>query len=326
MALLEVKNLKKYFINNEGLFYRLAGRGPINVKALDGINFDLQKENTLALVGESGCGKTTAARTILRLVEATEGEVIYQGSSVADFNKRELKDFRSKAHLIMQDSKSSLNPRFIVEEIISEPLYIHNIIRNDSDLLEKVWELLNMVGLSKKYSQSFPHELSGGQARRVGIARALALRPEFIVCDEPTSGLDISIMSSILNLMKKLQEENELTYLWISHNLHVVKYISNKVVVMYLGKIVEKAETKTIFDNQLHPYTKALFSSLRGVNDSWNYKELNILAGEVPSSINLPAGCSFNPRCKYSFKKCRQIEPSLKKIEEGHFVSCHLYN
>lgn len=325
MALVEVKNLKKHFINNEGLLYRLAKKGPIYVKAVDDVSFEIEKEDTLAIVGESGCGKTTVARSVLRLIEPTGGHILYKGKSINDFNKKELKDFRSDAQMILQDPSSSLNPRFIVEEIISEPLYIHNKVGDDYNLLDKVWELLDMVELSKRYSEVFPHELSGGQARRVGIARALALQPEFIVCDESTSGLDISIMADILNLMKKLQERYHLTYLWISHNLHEVRYISSKVAVMYLGKIVEMSDTETIFNNSLHPYTEALFSSLRGVKDEWDYKDIEIIKGEVPSPINPPSGCSFHPRCKYSFEKCKTLEPKLETAESGHLVSCHLY-
>jgi oligopeptide transport system ATP-binding protein len=251
---------------------------------------------------------------------------LYKGRSINNFNKQELKVFREDAQMILQDPRSSLNPRFIVEEIVSEPLYIHDQIKDDLNLLDRVWELLDLVGLSKRYSELFPHELSGGQARRVGIARALALQPEFIVCDEPTSGLDISIMSAVLNLMKKLQQEYQLTYLWISHNLHEVRYISNKVAVMYLGKIVEITDIDTIFNNSVHPYTEALFSSLRGINDNWNYKEREIIQGEVPSPINPPPGCSFHPRCKYSFDKCKKVEPELKAVEAGHLTACHLYN
>jgi len=324
MELVKVKNLKKHFVNNDGFLYKIANKGPINVKAVDGINFEINKQDTLAIVGESGCGKTTVARSVLRLVEPTQGKILYKGKSINDFNKNELKEFRSNAQMILQDPKSSLNPRFIVEEIVSEPLYIHHKIEDDSNLLDRVWELLDMVGLSKRYSELFPHELSGGQARRVGIARSLALRPEFLVCDEPTSGLDISIMSAILNLMKELQEKYRLTYLWISHNLHEVKYISNKVVVMYLGKIVEMADTESIFDNPLHPYTEALFSSLRGINDDWTYKNHEIVKGEVPSPIDPPSGCSFHPRCKYSFEKCKKIEPKLENKKEDHLTACHL--
>ena len=326
MNLVEVQNLKKYFVNNDSFLYKITNRGPIEIKAVDGVSFKIKKQDTLAIVGESGCGKTTVARSVLRLIEPTAGQILYKGKSINDFNKKELKNFRSEAQMILQDPRSSLNPRFIVEEIVSEPLSIHNRIKDDSNLLNKVWRLLDMVGLSKRYSELFPHELSGGQARRVGIARALALQPEFIVCDEPTSGLDISIMSAILNLMKELQKKYKLTYLWISHNLHEVRYISNKVAVMYLGKIVEITDTETIFNNPCHPYTEALFSSLRGINDDWSYKEHEIIKGEVPSPINPPSGCSFHPRCKYSFDKCKKVEPTLKIIEESHLTSCHLYN
>ena len=326
MKLLEVKNLKKYFETREGLLNRMVGRGPLIFKAVDGISFTIDQQETMALVGESGCGKTTTGRLVLRLLEATAGEIFYLGQAVQDFSAKELKKFREQAQIILQDPRSSLNPRLIVEEIISEPLYIHNRVTDDLNLLDRVWELLDMVDLSRRYSEVFPHELSGGEARRIGIARALALNPDFIVCDEPTAGLDISIRSDILNLMQDLQQQYSLTYLWISHDLNVVRYISNKVAVMYLGKIVEQAETEEIFAEPLHPYTKALFSSLRTAGDSQSYQEQEVLEGEVPSSINPPSGCSFHPRCKYSFAKCPKIETELKQEGTPHPVSCHLYH
>ncbi|MGM0413726.1 MAG: oligopeptide/dipeptide ABC transporter ATP-binding protein [Bacillota bacterium] len=236
-----------------------------------------------------------------------------------------MKEFRRNAQLILQDPRSSLNPRLIVEELISEPFYIHGLVKDDFELLDKVWELLDTVGLSKRHSEKFPHELSGGEARRVGIARALALNPEFIVCDEPTAGLDVSIMSAVLNLMQKLQEEFDLTYLWISHNLHVVRHISNKIGVMYLGKLVELGDAEDIFSKPLHPYTQALFSSIHRVGKNNKTNKREILEGEVPSPINPPEGCSFNPRCRYAMKVCKNQEPELQVEKDNHCVSCWLY-
>ncbi len=325
MALIEVENLKTHFRKNDGFFHRALGNGPQIVRAVDGVSFDIEEEDTMALVGESGCGKTTVARSILRLIEPTSGTVRFDGQDLNNLDKQGLKDFRSQAQMILQDPRSSLNPRLIVEEIISEPYYIHNMVGGDMDLLAKVWELLDVVGLSKRYSEMFPHELSGGQARRVGIARSLALHPRFIVCDEPTAGLDVSIMAAVLNLMKELQNEFKLTFLWISHNLHVVKHISNKVGVMYLGKMVEEGDVNELFSNPLHPYTEALFSSIPQVNRKGEYEKRVVLEGEVPSPINPPHGCSFHPRCKYAEKRCREEEPQLKKIDDKHYVACHKY-
>jgi len=325
MALIEVKNLKTHFRKNNGFFHRLLGNGAQVIKAVDGVSFDIEKEDTMALVGESGCGKTTVARSILRLIEPTSGEVFFDGQNLSKLGNHELKKFRSQAQMILQDPRSSLNPRLIVEEIISEPYYIHDMVGDELNLLDRVWELLDVVGLSKRYSEMFPHELSGGQARRVGIARSLALHPRFIVCDEPTAGLDVSIMAAVLNLMKELQDEFELTFLWISHNLHVVKHISNKIGVMYLGKMVEQGEIDELFNNPLHPYTEALFSSIPQVNREGEYEQRVVLEGEVPSPINPPSGCSFNPRCKYAEKRCREEEPILKKIDDSHYVACHKY-
>ncbi len=325
MALVKIQNLKTHFRKNDGFFHRFLGNGPQVVKAVDGISFDIEKEDTMALVGESGCGKTTVARSILKLIEPTSGQVFFDGQDLSNIDKNELKKFRSQAQMILQDPRSSLNPRLIVEEIISEPYYIHDMVGDGLDLLDRVWELLEVVGLSKRYSEMFPHELSGGQARRVGIARALALNPRFIVCDEPTAGLDVSIMSAVLNLMKELQNEFELTFLWISHNLHVVKHIGNKIGVMYLGKMVEQGDVDELFNNPLHPYTEALFSSIPQVNREGEYEQRVVLEGEVPSPINPPRGCSFHPRCKYAQKRCREEEPILKKIDDSHYVACHKY-
>lgn len=324
MAIVEVRNLKTYFYENDGILQKLMGKGPLAVRAVDGIDFSIARGETLGLVGESGCGKTTVARSILRLVEPISGNIKFKGEEITDFSREKLQNYRANAQMILQDPRSSLNPRFIVEEVVSEPFYIHGLIDENFNLLEKVWELLDMVGLARRYSQLFPHELSGGEARRVGIARALALKPEFIVCDEPTAGLDVSIMSSVLNLMKRLQEDLDLTFLWISHNLHVVKHVSDRIGVMYLGKIVELGKTEAVFSDPLHPYTRALFSSIHMIDKQGNQTEREILEGEVPSPINPPGGCSFHPRCKYAMDICSRKEPELKKHNQRR-VSCWLY-
>lgn len=325
MALVEIDNLKTYFHKKNSIFHKMLDKGPLTVRAVDGISFAIDKKDTFALVGESGCGKTTVARSVLRLVEPAVGSISFKGKNISNFDKQEIKEFRKNAQLILQDPRSSLNPRLIVEELISEPFYIHGLVDNDFDLLNRVWDLLDTVGLSNRYSELFPHELSGGQARRVGIARALALKPEFIVCDEPTSGLDVSIISAVLNLMQELQDKYDLTYLWISHNLQVVRHISNKIGVMYLGKLVELGSSEKIFSNPLHPYTRALFSAIHRVEDR-KKKKREILPGEVPSPINPPAGCSFNPRCKHRMEICQNKEPQLREGPEEQLVSCWLYN
>lgn len=325
MKIVETRNLRTCFQQKDGFLHRLMDKGPLEVKAVDGVSFGIERGETLGLVGESGCGKTTVARSILRLVEPTSGLIRFKGEDILEFKKEELKKFRANAQMILQDPRSSLNPRFIVEEVVSEPFYIHDLVDENFNLLDRVWELLDMVGLSQRYSEMFPHELSGGEARRVGIARALALKPEFIACDEPTAGLDVSIMSSVLNLMNKLQEDLNLTYLWISHNLHVVKYVSDRVGIMYLGKIVEMGETEEVFAEPLHPYTQALFSSIQLVDKEGRQSEREILEGEVPSPIDPPAGCSFNPRCKYSKDICEGKEPPLKKMNNDRQVACWLY-
>ncbi len=325
MSFVEVRNLKTYFKQNDGFFHRLLGRGPRIIKAVDDVSFDIEKEDTLALVGESGCGKTTVARSILRLIEPSSGTVKFTGQDLNELNDKELRNFRARAQMILQDPRSSLNPRLIVEEIVSEPYYIHNMVEDDvMEMLNKVWEMLEVVGLPRRFSEKFPHELSGGQARRVGIARALALNPEFLVCDEPTAGLDVSVMAAVLNLMKRLQQEFKLTFLWISHNLHVVKHISSRVGVMYLGKLVEMADVDEIFRTPLHPYTEALFSSIPQIDKEGDYKKRVVLTGEVPSPVDPPEGCSFNPRCKYAEKICREQEPVLKEVDKAHLVACHI--
>jgi len=305
--LLEIKNLKKYFVVKRGLF-----RGSIGyIRAVDGIYSHICEGESLGLVGESGCGKTTTGKLILRLLEPTEGEIYYRINgrrvNIAEINPREI---RREIQAIFQDPYSSLNPRMTVGDIVSEPLVIHKIARG-KDLIDRVEELLLSVGLSPKYMGRFPHELSGGQRQRVALARALALNPKLIVADEPVSALDVSIQAQVLNLMKDLQEELGLAYLFIAHNLSVVRYISHRVAVMYSGKIVEIAQSEDLYQNPNHPYTKAL---IRGVP----------LEGEVPNPLNLPSGCRFHPRCPYTKDICRTEEPELREVDSLHYVACHL--
>lgn len=310
--ILSIKNLKKYFETSKG-----------TVHAVDNVSFSMEKGETLGIVGESGCGKSTLGRTILRLLEPTDGEIYFQGKDVIKFNKRELIKLRGDMQMIFQDPFSSLNPRMSVGEIIAEPLIIHGIIDKNSTLEERVLDLMEIVGLADRLIDSYPHELDGGRRQRIGIARALALRPKFIVADEPVSALDVSIQAQILNLMQELQEELDLTYMFITHDLSVIKHISDNIGVMYLGKIVEKASSKALFKNPYHPYTQALLSAIPV--PSINYKrERIILKGEIASPLNPEPGCRFAPRCNYAIEKCLSVEPELLEKDEDHFVACHV--
>lgn len=310
--ILSIKNLKKYFETSKGI-----------VHAVDNVSFSMEKGETLGIVGESGCGKSTLGRTILRLLEPTDGEIYFQGKDVIKFNKRELIKLRGDMQMIFQDPFSSLNPRMSVGEIIAEPLIIHGIIDKNSTLEERVLDLMEIVGLADRLIDSYPHELDGGRRQRIGIARALALRPKFIVADEPVSALDVSIQAQILNLMQELQEELDLTYMFITHDLSVIKHISDNIGVMYLGKIVEKASSKALFKNPYHPYTQALLSAIPV--PSINYKrERIILKGEIASPLNPEPGCRFAPRCNYAIEKCLSVEPELLEKDEDHFVACHV--
>lgn len=310
--ILSIKNLKKYFETSKGI-----------VHAVDNVSFSMEKGETLGIVGESGCGKSTLGRTILRLLEPTDGEIYFQGKDVIKFNKRELIKLRGDMQMIFQDPFSSLNPRMSVGEIIAEPLIIHGIIDKNSTLEERVLDLMEIVGLADRLIDSYPHELDGGRRQRIGIARALALRPKFIVADEPVSALDVSIQAQILNLMQELQEELDLTYMFITHDLSVIKHISDNIGVMYLGKIVEKASSKALFKNPYHPYTQALLSAIPV--PSINYKrERIILKGEIASPLNPKPGCRFAPRCNYAIEKCLSVEPELLEKDEDHFVACHV--
>ena len=318
-SLLEVKNLVKYFPIKKGVFKKTVGW----IKAVDDISFEVYEGETLGLVGESGCGKTTTALTILRLEEPTNGQVIFDGKDIVKIKKSDMRKERKNMQIIFQDPYSSLNPRMKIKDIIAEGMLTHKMV-NSKQKYKRVEELLEKVGIPAEYMDRFPHEFSGGQRQRIGIARALALEPKIIMCDEAVSALDVSIRSQIINLLKDLQSEFKLTYLFIAHDLSVIKYISDRVVVMYLGKIVEIADKKELFTDTMHPYTQALISAVP-VPDPDYKKEQIILKGDVPSPANPPKGCRFHPRCSKAMKICSEIEPKLKEVKDGHFCACHLY-
>jgi len=316
--LLDVRNLKTHFPIKNGLFSKVTGY----VKAVDGVSFTLHKGETLGLVGESGCGKTTTGKSILRLNEYATGEVLFEGVDIMKLPKEEMRKMRRQMQLIFQDPYSSLNPRLSVGQIVGEPLEIHDIAHG-SEKEARVKKLLEVVGLSPYHARRYPHEFSGGQRQRIGIARALALNPKLIVCDEPVSALDVSIQSQILNLLDELQNEFDLTYLFIAHGLAVVKHISDRVGVMYLGKMVELCDSDELYKNPLHPYTQALMSAIP-MPDPTLTRQRIILEGDVPSPVNPPKGCRFHTRCVKAFEPCYQIEPEWKDMGNGHMVACHL--
>ncbi len=324
LVLLRVHRLRKYFPVRRGVFRRIVGW----VKAVDEVDFFIQEGETLGLVGESGCGKTTCARTILRLIEPTSGEVWFRSKQtnqevdVVHADKRTMKLLRREMQIIFQDPYSSLNPRMTVGDIIGEPLVVHRMAKG-RELRTRVAELLEAVGLKPEHMRRYPHEFSGGQRQRIGIARALALNPQLIVCDEPVSALDVSIQAQILNLLEDLQDKFGLTYLFVAHDLSVVKHISDRVAVMYLGKIVELAETEELFMRPRHPYTEALLSAVP-VPDPDYQAERIILQGDVPSPVNPPKGCRFHPRCSYAEDVCSREAPELLDLGGEHFVACHL--
>ena len=319
-SLLRVANLKKHYPVTRGLvIQRVVGQ----VKAVDGINFDIPVGETYSLVGESGCGKTTTSRQILMVETPTEGDIYYQGKSVREFDRREQNEFRASVQAVFQDPWSSLNPRMRVGSIISEPLITHQRLTKQ-EVNSKVEELLEVVGLQPFHGNRYPHEFSGGQRQRIAIARALSTRPKLIVLDEPVSALDVSIRAQILNLLKELQRTYNLSYLLISHNLANVRYMSQKVGVMYLGKLIEEAEPGELFTNPLHPYTRALISASLPAHPRRQHEEI-VLPGEVPSPIDPPTGCSLHPRCPVAFEPCPDEEPELKEAAPGHVVACHLY-
>ena len=309
--LLEVKNLKKYFPSGSQV-----------VKAVDDVSFDVYKGETLGLVGESGCGKSTTGRMTIRLLDATEGSILYKGRDISTLKGSELRDQRCKMQIIFQDPFSSLDPRKTIGETIGRPLQVHNLVPK-AQRFERVLELMERVGLDPNWVNKYPHELDGGRRQRVGIARALAVNPEYIVCDEPVSALDVSIQAQVLNLLQDLQEELGLTYLFISHDLSVVKHLSNRIAVMYLGKIVELAASDELFAHTEHPYTKALLSAIPIPSIDEKPQRI-LLQGDVPSPKNPPSGCRFHTRCPYATERCKQVEPELRDIGGGHYVACHL--
>jgi len=310
--LIEVRELKKYFKTKRGMLH-----------AVDGINFEINKGETLGLVGESGCGKSTVGRTLLRLLEATSGEVLFKGENILAYKRDKMRILRENMQIVFQDPFSSLNPRMSVSEIIAEPLKINKKAGDKEELTKMVRSLMETVGLAERLENSYPHELDGGRRQRIGVARALALNPQFIVMDEPVSALDVSIQAQILNLMDNLQKELGLTYLFISHDLGVIKHVSDNVAVMYLGKIVEMSDYRSLFNNPRHPYTKALLSAIP-IPDVEAKRERIILEGDVPSPIEPPPGCRFYGRCHERMDMCKDNTPEIKKLEDNHFCACHL--
>lgn len=317
--LLEVNGLKKYFDIKGGVLGKKVGE----VKAVDGISFEVKKGETLGIVGESGCGKSTTGKSILRLIEPTEGEVKFEGKDLLSLGPEDMRKMRRDIQIIFQDPYASLNPRHTVEKIIGEPLLVYGM-KSSKERKARVKELLEVVGLQEHHGSRYPHQFSGGQRQRIGIARALANNPKLIICDEPVSALDVSVQSQILNLMEDLQKEFDLTYIFIAHDLSVVKHISDRIGVMYLGKMVELANKDELYDDPKHPYTQALLSAIPNP-DPDEAKERIILRGDVPSPSNPPKGCPFNTRCPKVMSICRESTPHFQEIDEEHYVACHLY-
>ena len=310
VPLVQTKHLKKFFNTPKGALH-----------AVDDVNIDILKGHTLGVVGESGCGKSTLGRTILRLIEPTEGEVLYNGQDILSMGHHEMNLMRQKMQIIFQDPYASLNPRMTVSEIIAEPIKVCGLITNRRELEERTAQLMEVVGLDYRFVNTYPHELDGGRRQRIGIARALALDPEFIVCDEPVSALDVSIQAQVLNLLQDLQEKMELTFMFITHDLSVVNHFSDDIAVMYLGQLVEKAPAEELFAHPLHPYTKALFSAIP-IPDPDDQSERIIIKGEITSPINLPDACHFAPRCQYCEENCHHGNPALVEVRPNHFVAC----
>ena len=317
--LIEVRHLKEYFNINVGMFRSKP------LKAVDDVSFSIKKGETLGLVGESGCGKTTVGRTILHLYEPTEGQIFYNGKEIR--TKEDINEFRKKATMVFQDPYSSLNPRMTVSDIIGEPLDIHNVYKKREERQERILELMDQVGLNSEHASRYAHEFSGGQRQRIGIARALALRPDFIVCDEPVSALDVSIQAQVINMFDELQEKMGLTYLFIAHDILVVRHISDRIAVMYLGKMVELADAAEIYDRPLHPYTRSLMSAVPQPDPKVARANKRIvLSGDIPSPLNAPSGCPFRTRCQFAEERCSQSMPEFKEVDPGHFVACHRVN
>ena len=313
--LIEITGLKKYFPVKTG-FGKTA-----QVKAVDNVSLTIKRGETLGLVGESGCGKTTFGRTVLRLHEPTEGKIIYDGK---DITKENMLPYRKRMQIIFQDPYASLDPRMTVGDIIGEPLDIHKLYKTKAERQQRIYELLKTVGLNEEHANRFPHEFSGGQRQRIGIARALAVNPEFIVCDEPISALDVSIQAQVVNMLEDLQAEHGFTYLFIAHDLAVVKHISNRIGVMYLGHLVELSESNELYSNPLHPYTQTLLSAIPIADPEISRsKKRKILSGDIPSPLNPPSGCTFRTRCPYATEQCAKVAPELKDYGNGHFAACH---
>lgn len=309
--LIETKELKKYFETKRGMLH-----------AVDGVNIHIEKGHTLGVVGESGCGKSTLGRVLIHLLDSTEGQILFNGQNITKAGKAEIKELRKDMQMIFQDPYSSLNPRMTVKEIIGEPLQIYKICKTKQEYEERVQRLMQVVGLAERVAKSYPHELDGGRRQRIGIGRALALQPKFVVCDEPVSALDVSIQAQILNLMQDLQKEFQLTYLFITHDLSVVKHISDEICVMYLGVVVEHCKTKELFQNPCHPYTQALLSAIPRPNLDKKQNRIS-LKGEITSPINPGPGCRFASRCMYAQEICRTQTPVFDELSESHFVACH---
>lgn len=314
--LVEVKDLKQYFDVNVGFFKTKP------LKAVDGVSFSIDRRETLGLVGESGCGKTTVGRTLLNLYKPTAGEIWYNGKQIK--TKADIAEFRTKATMVFQDPYSSLNPRMTVADIIGEPLDVYKMYESKEDRQNRILELMDYVGLNSEHASRYAHEFSGGQRQRIGIARSLAVNPEFIVCDEPVSALDVSIQAQVINMFQDLQEELGLTYLFIAHNLLVVRHISDRIAVMYLGKMVELADADEIYNHPLHPYSKALMSAVPVPDPKIARANQRIaLEGDIPSPLNAPSGCPFRTRCPYATEQCAMDVPEFKEVSKGHFVACH---
>ena len=315
MALLEIKDLKKHFNVSAGVLH-----------AVDGVSLEIQKGQTMGIVGESGCGKSTLGKTLLHMEEPTAGQIIYKGEDITTVNRKKLKHLRTEMQMIFQDPYSSLDPRMSVSQLIMEPLIIHKLCNSKEERFARVSELMDTVGIAKRYENSYPHELDGGRRQRIGIARALALNPEFIVCDEPVSALDVSIQAQVINLLNDLQKEKGLTYMFITHDISVVRYISDEICVMYLGQVVEKCKSEDLSEEKLkHPYSQALLSSVLEPQIH-NRKERKLLAGELVSPINPKKQCRFAPRCPYATEQCFEKEPCLEDVGGGHLVACHKVN
>ena len=309
--LLVIDNLSKYFNTAAGQLH-----------AVDGVSFTLEEGKTLGIVGESGCGKSTTGRCILKLIEPTSGKIIFQGNDITKLSRKEMRPLRQKMQMVFQDPFSSLDPRETVMQLISEPIIEHKLIKGREAIEERTLELMRTVGLAERYANVYPHELDGGRRQRIGIARALAMNPKIIVCDEPVSALDVSIQAQIINLLLDLKEQQNLTYMFITHDLSVVKYISDRVGVMYLGTMVELAAADEIFHHPIHPYTEALLNAIP-TTDTVGAKELSILEGDIPSPVNPPKGCKFHTRCKYCTEICTQVVPEWEEVRPNHFVACH---